>query len=80
MTQPTDVLIGTVCGLSAIALLVLIRVLPRPRTDDSPAPLPVLVLGFRYCPEEHRVRAAVQHPDGTATCGDCHAAIPAMEG
>jgi hypothetical protein len=78
--QATEMLIGTACGLSAIGLLILIRVLPRPHADDVPAPLPVLFMAYRYCPDELRTRAVIVHPDGTATCGGCHTHIPATEG
>lgn len=68
--------LGTAFGIGGALTAIASRYLPRPRT---PAPLPFLVLGYRYCPAEHRVRAAAQHPDGSATCGDCHAHIPAAE-
>ena len=41
-----------------------------------PAPAGVVATGYRYCPAELRQRAAVLHPDGSATCADCTAHIP----
>jgi hypothetical protein len=78
MNQPTQVLIGCLLGGASIFLLIIIRVLPRPR--ETPAPLSGVVrTGHRYCPAELRVRAAILHADGSATCGDCGAPIPASE-
>jgi len=47
---------------------------PRPRPA---VPAGVVATAFRLCPDEHRVRAAIQHADGTAACADCGAHIPA---
>lgn len=78
MMQSTQMLVATVGGFGAVGVLAVTTVtLCWPRRTPEPAPLPVLVLGYRYCPDEQRTRAAVQHADGTATCGDCHAHIPA---
>ena len=45
---------------------------PRPRPA---APAGVVATALRLCPDEHRVRAAIQHADGTAECCDCGAHI-----
>lgn len=80
MNQATQVLIGCLFGAAAVALLILIRVLPRPRETPAP-PSGVVRTGHRYCPAELRIRAAILHADGSATCADdrCGAHIPATE-
>jgi hypothetical protein len=41
-------------------------------------PLGLVVMAFRYCPDEHQTVAVIVHPDGSATCADagCGAHIP----
>lgn len=46
---------------------------PRPRPA---APAGAVATGFRYCTREFRTRAAIEHPDGSATCADCGTHIP----
>lgn len=77
IAQSTSVLVGSVCGFGGAGLAIASRYFPRPRRTTAPAG-PVAT-GFRYCPTEHRTRAAVLHPDGTATCADpaCGTHIPA---
>lgn len=78
MTPYACAVLGAALGLAGTVLAVLSRCLPR-AARPAPGPLPVLVMEYRYCPDECRVRAVVTHPDGTATCGDCHTHIPATE-
>lgn len=78
--QATQILIGSLCAAAAICLLIARMFLRPGRPATAPAPLQVLVLGYRYCPAELRTRAAIQHGDGTATCCDCRTHIPATNG
>lgn len=87
MTQAHEVLAsgaavaaaGVALGLAGIAALMLARG-QRPGRAAATTPDAGLVpQAYRYCPTEQRTRAAVLHPDGSATCGDCGAHIPAGE-
>jgi hypothetical protein len=62
------------------ALFVWWLVSRRPSAPE-PEATRVVSTGWRYCPREHRVRAAILHADGSATCADteCGAHIPSTE-
>lgn len=67
----------TSVGLAAAAVVAVILAVSTGRRVAADIPAGPVATGWRYCPEEMRQRAAVLHADGTATCGDCHAHIPA---
>lgn len=79
MTPFAYAVLGAVFGIGGAAVAVVVWLWPVPRTAPAaPAPSPGLVpAAFRYCPAELRTRAAVPHPDGTATCDGCGTHIPA---
>lgn len=78
MSAVTEALLGAAFGLGGVAVLISIRILPRPRTEPAAAPPPfgVVPTAWRFCPHELRQRAATVHPDGSATCADCQTHIP----
>lgn len=73
MTHFACAVLGASLGLGGAVVAVLIRLWPAPHTAPAHGPVPA---AFRYCPAELRTRAAVPHPDGSATCTDCGTHIP----
>ena len=80
MTAHTQGIVTAVITVGGpIAVLIVAWLLSR-RTSEPETEVPgVVPTGFRYCPDEHRTRAAIEHPDGSATCDGCNAHIPATE-
>jgi hypothetical protein len=58
--------------LAALAVAWVVRQRPAAQPESAG----VMPTGFRYCPTEHRTRAAIEHPDGSARCSDCGTHIP----
>lgn len=72
--QTGHVLVAVIIVAAALAFLAA-AVLTNGQHTQPPAP-GLVPTGWRYCPGELRQRAAVLHPDGSATCCDCGATIP----
>lgn len=77
VSNGTGFLLASVFGFGGTAVAIASRYLPRPRRTPAPAPAGLVVTGWRYCPQEMRTRAAIEHRDGSATCSGCGALIPA---
>lgn len=76
--QTGHAIVAICAAIGGIAFLAA-ACLTNGRRAEAPTPHGPVSTGFRYCPDEHRTRAAIQHPDGSATCGNCGTTIPAPE-
>lgn len=77
MTPYAQVITGTVLAVGGpLGVLAAWWAVTRcPATQ--PEPVGYVPTGFRYCPAELRVTAAVVRTDGTAWCDGCGTHIPA---
>lgn len=73
--QTGHVLVAVIIIAAALAFLAAAVLTNGQHTQPEP-PAGLVPTGWRYCPGELRQRAAVLHPDGSATCCDCGATIP----
>jgi hypothetical protein len=58
-----------------LAVLAVAWLLSRRTPASEPEAVGLVPTGWRYCPGDLQQRAAVLHPDGSATCADCGAHI-----
>jgi len=82
VSTATAFTLAAILGPGGAALAVASRYWPWWRHRPAAAPAPALGLsempvGWRYCPDELRQRAAVLHANGSARCLDCGTHIPA---
>lgn len=74
--QTGHAIVAVIVAIGGLAFLAAACLTNGHRTQPEP-PHGSVPTGFRYCPDEHRTRAAIEHPDGSATCGNCGTHIPA---
>jgi len=80
VSTATAFTLAAILGPGGAALAVASRYWPwwRHRPAHTPAlGLSEMPVGWRYCPDDLRQRAAVLHTDGSARCLDCGTHIPA---
>jgi hypothetical protein len=80
VTREASALIGALFSTVGPGAVAAVRWAVTRRPAAAPAGPGVVPTGYRLCPFELRMRAAVIHADGSATCTDCNTHIPANGG